>query len=392
MQLTEQQQEAIYALNSFIANPNEKYFILEGYAGTGKTTILKEFVAHFDKTIALLRQLSPNTHFPYDVAMTATTNKAVDVLQQLFPAFDCCTIHSLLGLTVINKRLVQKKKPIKDTVWVIDECSMIDNDLLDFIDDAVDNYNTKIIFVGDSTQLPPVGCSSSPVFERGHPSFKLTELIRQKKGELADLCTALRISVEKQELTDEICIDDIEIQHLPYKQFMAAVEKDMSADEWTYSKSKYIAYTNAETVRVNNRIKALVQGNPRIQKGDHVVNNKYFKTPHVTLKTDEMVYVSDAQEVTLPEGIDVTQVTVKGNRFYVPHKYSDLNTETKATLIDLRPMYACTVHKAQGSTFETVYININDIKKSMRDFNMFLRLLYVAVSRASKKVVFTGDF
>ena len=57
---------------------------------------------------------------------------------------------------------------------------------------------------------------------------------------------------------------------------------------------------------------------------------------------------------------------------------------------DLRYTYASTINKAQGSTYDTVYIDLNDLAKC-NDRDLQLRLLYVAVSRARHKVVFTGD-
>lgn len=57
--------------------------------------------------------------------------------------------------------------------------------------------------------------------------------------------------------------------------------------------------------------------------------------------------------------------------------------------LDLRHSYACTVHKAQGSTYDTVYVDLDDLYKAIRNKDMYNRLLYVAVSRAAKKVVFT---
>ena len=57
---------------------------------------------------------------------------------------------------------------------------------------------------------------------------------------------------------------------------------------------------------------------------------------------------------------------------------------------DLRRMYASTVNKAQGSTYSTVFIDLNDIGKC-RDRDQVNRMLYVAASRAKDKIVFTGD-
>jgi len=58
--------------------------------------------------------------------------------------------------------------------------------------------------------------------------------------------------------------------------------------------------------------------------------------------------------------------------------------------IDLRPAYACTINKSQGSTYDQVFIDLDDVKKC-NNANTIARMLYVAVSRARDKVIFTGD-
>lgn len=92
----------------------------------------------------------------------------------------------------------------------------------------------------------------------------------------------------------------------------------------------------------------------------------------------------------------------EGNKLFIPNNYTELkglmNTEPafeyfcNRKVVDLRPLFASTVHKAQGSTINTVYIDLDDFKAvSKYNYPLFKKLLYVAVSRASHKVVFTGD-
>lgn len=57
---------------------------------------------------------------------------------------------------------------------------------------------------------------------------------------------------------------------------------------------------------------------------------------------------------------------------------------------DLRAMYACTVNKSQGSTFDRVFIDLSDIAKC-NNGNTIARMLYVAVTRARHEVILTGD-
>lgn len=61
-----------------------------------------------------------------------------------------------------------------------------------------------------------------------------------------------------------------------------------------------------------------------------------------------------------------------------------------STWIDLRPVYAQTVHKAQGATYRRVYIDLHDLS-ICKDINQLMRLLYVAISRAQMQVFLTGD-
>jgi ATP-dependent exoDNAse (exonuclease V) alpha subunit len=59
-------------------------------------------------------------------------------------------------------------------------------------------------------------------------------------------------------------------------------------------------------------------------------------------------------------------------------------------LIDLRPLYACTINKSQGSTYNRVFLDLNDVDKC-RNKNQVHRMLYVGFSRASEQVIITGD-
>lgn len=64
--------------------------------------------------------------------------------------------------------------------------------------------------------------------------------------------------------------------------------------------------------------------------------------------------------------------------------------EMESRWIDLRAAYACTINKAQGSTYDKVFIDLDDIRRC-NSGNQIARMLYVAVSRARHQVIFTGD-
>lgn len=181
--LNEQQEEALQMMREWIRNPNDKFFALTGYAGTGKTTIAKEIIDEF------LR----NYHGEFDepVVVSAPTNKAKNQIEYS-TGLEGKTIQSLLGLSPninlenfdINKpEFGQLRQPTLENhvMVVIDEFSMLNEDLTEMIVTTAEQYGTKILFMGDEAQLPPVNEKISAVI--GHPSitsgYQLTQVMRQ---------------------------------------------------------------------------------------------------------------------------------------------------------------------------------------------------------------------
>jgi ATP-dependent exoDNAse (exonuclease V) alpha subunit len=82
----------------------------------------------------------------------------------------------------------------------------------------------------------------------------------------------------------------------------------------------------------------------------------------------------------------------KKQRLREAEAQGDLSTVAliNKTWIDLRAAYACTINKSQGSTYDKVFIDLDDLKRCNQP-NTLARLLYVAVSRARYQVIFTGD-
>src|SRR3954470_12268206 len=158
--LTKEQQDMFDEMWEFIDDKSRKYHLLCGHAGTGKTTLIVAFVeAYIGKS--------------YDeVAITATTNKAVVVLANkadfISSFVQYSTIHSLLHLkqqyddygniffeVPHNGDRHKLSQDIK--LIVIDEASMIDKKLHKIIMERTQERDVKVIFVGDFYQIPPVG-------------------------------------------------------------------------------------------------------------------------------------------------------------------------------------------------------------------------------------------
>jgi ATP-dependent exoDNAse (exonuclease V) alpha subunit len=192
--LTEEQRAAYVAAVDFIEG-DDREMVIAGAAGTGKTTVIGHVVK------ALVR-------CGLKVAITAPTNKAVGVLSQKTreAVGDHCpnvwvgTIHALLGLKPeLDERhgrqfLRQSGRPKTEEgmVIVIDECSMIDQNLLLYIRAESTKIGAKVLYVGDWYQLPPV-------FERESLTFsvprqaKLIQVIRQARDNpILSLATEIR--------------------------------------------------------------------------------------------------------------------------------------------------------------------------------------------------------
>ncbi len=204
------QQKAFEGLQAFVKSRNDKVFILKGYAGTGKTTLMSGFI----------KWLAENQHI---FSLLASTGRAAKILSDK-TRNSASTIHSLIyvftdldddletmsakqqDLAVDDKgqiSLIFEVKTIDSTtekIYIVDEASMV-SDVPDtggsfakfgtgeLLKDLF-SYDTKgkFVFVGDPCQLPPVGQSLSPALSKDYiekkyrlavNQFELTDIIRQ---------------------------------------------------------------------------------------------------------------------------------------------------------------------------------------------------------------------
>lgn len=172
----------------------EQFFTLAGYAGTGKTTIIKKIIDEYRGRIVV----SAPTHKAKKVIMMTTQE-------------DGETLHSLLGLQP-DLELADFNpnnpmfNPIGDAkmggynLVIIDEASMINEDLYDLIKKEASHWNkVKILFMGDPAQIPPIGEKKSIVFDSQEIELhQLTQIMRQN----ADNPLALIYSDLRNNLTD----------------------------------------------------------------------------------------------------------------------------------------------------------------------------------------------
>lgn len=407
--LTDDQQAAVHALTAFLAKDNEPAFVLEGYAGTGKSTLVHYILDNIQNILKAVKLIKPS--FPhYDIELTATTNKAAENLADITHR-EVRTIHSFMGLRVQTdystretKLMDASNKTIINTVLFIDEASYIDKDLLTLIFQKT--KDCKIIFIGDPAQLVPVKANKAPVFLAPFPKASLTKVMRQAKGNpILDLATMFRKTVSTLEW-GSFTPDGYHVQHLPRDQFDEAIKKEFTRPDWTSQQSKVLAWTNRVVQAYNQAIANLTTGQINFQPGDYAQCNKYFQSGKMSIKTDELVHITHIGPKIDKHGVLGHIYTVNNSiKAFCPddlsakkalHRIAKNNDdyqmlyEIEEEWIDLRSVYACTINKSQGSTYDRVFIDLDDVKK-INTGEGLARLLYVGSSRPRHQLIFTGD-
>lgn len=401
----------------------DKELILSGPGGTGKTFLMGHLIdrvlPQYFQTCQLMG-IQPE----YDsVEMTATTNKAAEVLG-LATKRPTQTIHSFLNLKPTDDLVTGQTKLTKTTAWTvhsrkiifIDECSMIDGPLYQMIQEGT--HKSKIVYVGDHCQLAPVKETLSPIYRQGLPFFELTEPMRNaEQPALMAVCQQLRNTVETGAFQPIQIVPGV-IDWLEDVEMQAMIDQTFQSQT---RDNRILAYTNERVVQYNEHIRNL-RGLPgEYTEGELLVNNQAIRLGKQSLSVEEEVEILDLDAKTsqlLVEetgtgqvSLEVRNATLKtrlGNlligvplpvdrahyasllRYYQRTKNWNRYFFLKGKIPDLRPRDAATVHKAQGSTYETVFVDVGNLSTCHLP-QVVARLLYVGFSRARKRVILYGN-
>lgn len=425
-QLTSSQQAAADAFFEFLMK-EDKTFVISGGAGTGKTftmahlknNVLKEYQANC-KMLGIAEEYN-------DVIFTATTNKAAEVLEKA-TGENTKTIHSLLGLKVTEdyktgKTFIQptnRTQPIQGKILFIDESSMIDTELYKFIEELCST--SKVIFVGDHAQMAPVNEEISPIYLNVDPhNFVFLDKPVRNAGQpaLVDLCAQLRDTVENGIFHPIEPVPGV-IEYLEPQEMSNKVTEYFT--EFNDS-AKILCYTNSRVMAYNDHIRDM-RGKPHhFEKEDILIVASAFVQGTKMLGVErevEVIEITDeprdggykgyAKEFDGPLMYREATVTARsGNMVTVRGRVAENPEHLRAVLkslsrkkdwqqyfavknsyMDLRDRDACTVYKSQGSTYETVFIDIGNIGTS-RDAAQVARMLFVGASRATTKVYLYGQ-
>lgn len=406
--LTEDQQNALEAFHNFLMDPIETVFVLRGYSGCGKSTLVRTLIDRmpgFNKTAKLI---NPD-HKEYEIALTATTNKAAENLGSI-TGQGAVTIHSFLELRVNTDyrtnvtTLVPRNHDKKEGYLLfIDEASYVDAQLLSFI--FKKTTNCKVVFIGDPAQLTPVKSQGTPVFDANFSGAALTTVVRQAEGNpIVDLSTKFRHTVNTGEFFS-FKPDGKHVVYLGREDFNKAIEDEFTRPDWRYQDSKILAWTNKCVIGYNHFVRNLAKGDPHFQVDDYAVCNSFVNVGRSSIKTDQLVQINAIDPDSERYGVPGNMVCVDGLWVFHPKSLSEWNagikkmraadnfgavSEMESQWIDLRAAYACTINKAQGSTFDRVFVDLDDIRRC-NSGDQIARMLYVGVSRARTQVFLTGD-
>jgi exodeoxyribonuclease-5 len=443
---TSEQSKLFNELESFLKRrDNRELFILKGYAGTGKTSVLGAFVQTLH-------------HYKVKTKLLAPTGRAAKVLS-LKSKTDAFTIHKCIyrrkSKTDFASPVGLAPNLLKNTVFIVDESSMISdyrlqndgsisgqnllNDLIEFV---FSGAGCKLVLLGDEGQLPPVGGDTSPALDlkylqHNYPEvnsvlFSLTEVLRQSENsEVLRNATILRntewVDYPKLDVSkkgDLIRIYGDELQDALEQSF-----NEVGMEE-TIIITRSNKRANAFNHEVRNRI---LWYEDTLCNGDclMVVKNNYFWLDDASkmgfiangelfiikriLKFESIygfefakVLVSfiDYQElgevelIVHLESLNVEAPSLSRDRlkdlFYAveqdyahikikKERYEAIFKDRYFNALQVKYAYAVTCHKSQGGQWGNVFIDQGFIPEDQLGPDYY-RWLYTALTRATDKV------
>jgi exodeoxyribonuclease-5 len=268
IELSDEQSKALDAILDFLKHPTKQKMVLAGYAGCGKTTLMRFLVKKLDSKVGRRR-------FKY--TCTAPTNEAVRVLSKAVGEDFDKTIFSLRGLVLQqdddkDPYIEQKGRPHlhEFDLVVVDECSMIDRVVSEAIDKELKHSSrTKVLFVGDSAQLPPIldsgkGFTESIVFSIPDKVTLTTPMRTGKDNPIIDVVTPIRNNLLLDEdsfprdtiISGENGVKFYRSQKPFYEDMLAEFKTDAYKDNVDHVRA--IAYTNDTVDSLNKMIRQTI--------------------------------------------------------------------------------------------------------------------------------------
>jgi exodeoxyribonuclease-5 len=448
---TQKQEVALQQLAHFVLSvKKEEVFLLKGYAGTGKTTIVGDIVSNLWKTTMKAVLLAP-------------TGRAAKVMSN-YSKTQAFTIHRKIYFPKKESgggiKFILAPNKHRDTIFIVDEASMIpdstsDSKLFDngsLLDDLMmyvySGHNCKLILIGDTAQLPPVHLQISPAldseklalnYNKEVVTLELDEVVRQ-----AEDSGILLNATNLREQLQSGYLDEFKFDVDPFKDIVRLIDGhdiqeaiDNSYRENGKEETVLIVRSNKRANLYNENIRTrILYLENELATGDYmmVVKNNYFwlkpNTEAGFIANGDIIEVLEIFSIKELYGFNFAEVKVKmvdypnqkpfetvllldtiradtpslsyeeGNRLYqeVQNDYAHEKSKYKRFLgvknnkyfnaLQVKFSYAITCHKSQGGQWNTVFVEQPYLPNGVD--REYLRWLYTAVTRAKDKLYLIG--
>ena len=441
----DEQKILIEALAEMIISPvKHQLMLVKGYAGTGKTSVISAFV----------RTLND---FKMRPVLMAPTGRAAKVLSAC-SGEQAFTIHRKIyrqkssadgfGAFVLNFNTCS------NTFFVVDEASMISrysadrslfgtgnllDDLLTFV---YNDRNCRLLLIGDTAQLPPVGQEESPALDRQQlerygletVGFELTEVVRQslESGILYNATIVRRLITERQPQYPSLETDRFpDVERISGEDLIETITD--AYDKYGIDETAIICRSNKQANRYNQGIRnRILYREEELTAGDFlmVVRNNYYWIKD----TEQISFIANGDivrlirirryverygfrfaeaDLCLPDyqhyeftaiimldalSSEAASITDEQNRqlyLSVAEDYAHITTKAQRykairedpffNALQVKFAYAVTCHKAQGGQWQCVFIDQGWLTGEMINIE-YLRWLYTAITRATEKL------
>jgi exodeoxyribonuclease V len=442
------QVDLMQKLEAYILNPeNNKAFIVKGYAGTGKTSLISALVKALEEMKVKTLLLAPTgraakVFSSYAGKGAYTIHRKIYRQKSSSDGFGEFDLNRNLSANLII--LVDEASMISDTVGEdrIFGSGRLLSDLISFVNDG---ENCRLVLIGDTAQLPPVGIVLSPALDRNELSVympvageaMLTDIVRQNQESgilenatvvrnliASDNLTLPRLKnlnysdirfISGQDLTE--CLERAYNTH-GHEEVMVLCRSNKRANQYNQGIRKQVLFreeelTSGDLLMVVKNNYFWVTGQPDL---DFIANGDIAKVLKVRKYVERynfryalvllhlVDYNIDFEAWIMLDTLTVESAALRREDSYklyqaVLEDYNHLVTRKKQykavkedpffNALQVKFAYAVTCHKAQGGQWKAVFIDQGYVTAEKIDLE-YLRWLYTAITRASEELYFVN--
>lgn len=364
--------------------------ILNGAGGSGKSFSTRAIINMLEDMGKTYRLFAP-------------TGKASKVLKD-FTNRPASTIHRGLGYNPSQGWTLNRYNPIMSDVVIVDEMSMVDVELFWHLIDAIDFSCTKLLMIGDDSQLPSVGCGNllhDFMMTNVIPTVSLTKIFRYGEGGLMKVATDIRLgrnylnNTMKNFATSFGKNDDYVFIDVPQEKSTAvvvasyknALEKGYGVDDIQVITPKNVG--NYGTEKLNPLLQKIANPNCGKTQGFQIGERVYYVGDLViecVNNYDAPMAYEDGVTAFVANGETGTIKSIEGNSVVID--FDGINVRyNKETMNMVKLGYAITCHKSQGSSINYVIL----LTPQSDIYTLNSNLLYVGCTRAKNRCVHIGS-